>query len=461
MATITPQTLEQKINAAGNPVELLRNSPIGPYVFPIPAEFSNWRDEQEASQKTAVLYDQSYHMTDLYLEGRDVVRLLSDLGVNSFAGFGRNKAKQMVVCSYGGYVIGDSILFGLEDHKVNVVGRPPVPNWVEYHAKSGKYDVRVERDERTVSNPRARRTYRFQVQGPNAFKILERANGAPLPEIKFFSMGEISIAGRGVRALRHGMAGAPGLEVWGPVEEGAEIKAALLDAGQEFGLKQAGARAYATTPANCGWIPSPLPAIYTGEKMKPYREWLKADSFEAMASLGGSFDSSNIEDYYLTPWDLGYGGQVKFDHDFVGREALEKRAEQLHRKKVTLIWNSEDVVRVFATMFQESGRAKFLEMPASHYSAHPYDIVLKDGKAVGLSTYSAYMSNGGKWISLAILEERQSALGTEVSVVWGEKDGGSAKPVVERHVQTQIRATVSAWPYAASARAGYRPYESR
>ena len=34
--------------------------------------------------------------------------------------------------------------------------------------------------------------------------------------------------------------------------------------------------------------------------------------------------SNNIEDYYMTPYELGYGPFVKFDHDFIGREALEK-----------------------------------------------------------------------------------------------------------------------------------------
>ena len=47
MAAIKEESLQQKMEAAGNPVEMLRNSQVGPYVFPIPAEFSNWRDEQE------------------------------------------------------------------------------------------------------------------------------------------------------------------------------------------------------------------------------------------------------------------------------------------------------------------------------------------------------------------------------------------------------------------------------
>src|SRR5690606_15876725 len=105
--------------------------------------------------------------------------------------------------------IGDVILFGLEENSVSLVGRPPVCNWVQFHAETGGYDVKVERDERSLQNPRPRKTYRFEVQGPNAWKILEKVNGAPLAEMKFFSMGEINIAGRKVRCLRHGMSGAP------------------------------------------------------------------------------------------------------------------------------------------------------------------------------------------------------------------------------------------------------------
>src|SRR4029434_2715991 len=97
--------------------------------------------------------------------------------------------------------------------------------------------------------------------------------------IKFFKMGSINIAGRKVRALYHGMAGTPGLEVWGPYEEREEIRTAIVEAGRDFGLVLVGSRAYATNTLESGWIPSPLPAVYTGEKMKKYREWLPAPAF--------------------------------------------------------------------------------------------------------------------------------------------------------------------------------------
>lgn len=433
------ESLEAKLQSWKNPVEMLRNAPTGPYIFPISPEFSNWRDEQEAWNRTAVLFDLSKHMTDIYFEGPDLMRLLSDLAVNSFRRFGPNKAKQIVCCNEEGYVIGDAILFGLAENKVNISGRPSIPNWVAYHAETGDYDVSVSRDNRAVQNAGERRTYRFQVQGPKAAAIMEAASGNPLPPIKFFNIGEIGIAGKTVNALNHGMARTQGLELWGPAEDAEVVRAAIIEAGKDFGLQQAGARAYSTVSPESGWIPSPMPAIFSAS-MKAYREWLPGDGFEANASLGGSFYSDNIEDYYQTPWDLGYGMHVKFDHDFIGRAALEKLAEQPHRQKVWLVWNNDDVVRIFASMLGTGDRYKYLEMPGSHYSTLPFDKVLLKGEMVGLSTYNVYTTNVRAWFSLAMVDEAHAVDGTELTIVWGEEDGGSSKPVVEHHVQTEVRA---------------------
>jgi vanillate/3-O-methylgallate O-demethylase len=394
-------------------------------------------------------------MTDLYVKGPDALKLFSALGVNSFENFAVNKAKQFVACNPDGYVIGDAILFYLDEDLLSLVGRPSAHNWVQYHAETGGYDVSIERDERSAVNPTGRKLYRFQVQGPTANEVLEKVTGGALPEIRFFNMGDLMIAGHKVRALHHGMSGVPGLELFGPVAEGEEVRAAIVEAGKEFGLVQVGSRVYATNTLESGWIPCPLPAVFTGDDLKAYREWLPANGYEGTGSLGGSFYSDDISDYYLTPWDLGYGGFVKFDHDFVGRDALEQMSPK--RKKVTLAWNGDDVARAIGTMFQKDGKAKYIDLPLSNYSTWPNDKVLHDGKMVGVSTFSGYSSNESSMLSLAVVDLEQSEPGTEVTLVWGEEGGGSAKPVVERHVQTEIRATVAPAPYAEVVRASYRP----
>lgn len=451
-------SLEDRLAAHGNPARMMYESQMGRYAFPIPSEFSHWIEEMRAWRETAALMDQSFHMTDLYVKGPDTIKLLSDLSVNSFANFGRDKAKQMVCVSHEGYLIGDAIVFGLEDDEVNIVGRPVVPNWVQFFAETGGYDVTVTRDQCALDDPdKPRLTYRYEVQGPNALDIPDKVNeGGPLTT-RFFNMGEITIAGCKARTLSHGMGGQQGLEIWGPVKDGPKVKAALVEAGAEFGLRLVGARAYAAAAAESGWVPSPLPAIYTGEMMKPYREWLPANSFEALASLGGSYVSDKVEDYYLTPWDLDYGRVVKFDHDFIGRDALENMAEGPHRQKVTLVWNAEDVAEAYHGLLDHDGLApKHMEMPAAHYAAHPYDRVTKDGRFVGVSITPAYSPNERAWISLAILEPDVAEIGAEVTVTWGEPDGGSSKPTVERHRQVDVRAIVQPWPIHSATRQTYR-----
>jgi vanillate/3-O-methylgallate O-demethylase len=456
---MTYQNLEEALQGSGSAVDLLRNSQIGPYAFPVvPAEFTNWRDEQRAWRETCALFDQSHHMTDLYVEGADAIKVFSDLGVNSFKNFKVNQAKQFVACNHQGYVIGDAILFYLDENRLSLVGRPSAINWVQYHVETGGYAASAERDERSAVNRGTRKFFRYQVQGPNALKVMEKVLGKPAPDIRFFNMNVVTIAGRDIRALRHGMVGQPGWELFGPWEYGEQVRDAIVTAGEEYGIRRVGARTYPTSCLESGWIPSPLPAVYVGEELKAYRQWLSGKSYEAMASLGGSFYSDDITDYYLTPYDLGYGPFVKFDHEFIGREALEKMADKQKRKKVTLVWNGDDIATAFGSLFHGGGDiTKYIDLPLANYSTLPYDKVLKGGKTVGLSTYTGYTYNERAMVSLAVVDIEQSEPGTEVTLVWGEQGRGSSKPTVERHAQADIRATVAPVPIAEVARVAYRP----
>ena len=94
-ATKTTQSLEDLLQKAGNPANMLRNSQIGAYVYPVvPAEYSNWREEQRAWRESCIMFDLSHHMVNLYVEGPDAVKLVSHLGFNSFANFTLDRARQ-------------------------------------------------------------------------------------------------------------------------------------------------------------------------------------------------------------------------------------------------------------------------------------------------------------------------------------------------------------------------------
>ncbi|MFJ8487440.1 aminomethyl transferase family protein [Streptomyces sp. NPDC094038] len=440
-------SLEEEINNAGGALALLRQGRSGAYPFPIRPEFTNWRDEQEAWRNSAALMDLSHHMTDLVLQGPDTYKLLESIGANSFEGFGPDSAKQLIAVRPDGYMIGDCILFCVGDHDVRIVGRPPALNWVEFHAATGGWDVTVRRDECTVNNPKGRDLFRLQLQGPYAAAVFEKVNGGPMPDIPFFHMGRFKVGPHEVRALNHRMSGFPGYEFTGPYADFEAVRDRILEAGAEYGLRQIGGRAYASVATESGWIANTLPATYTGEDMKAFRDWMPARSFEGNLALAGSHVSERIEDYYTTPWDLGYGHIVNFDHDFIGREGLEQIKDQPHRRKAWVLWNRDDVAGIFASMYEQGNdRFKYLEMPAAFYTACQFDRVEKSGELVGAAMLTVYSSNVRGWISLGTIDP-SAAVGDEVEIVWGEPDGGSPNPAVERHTQTRIRGTVMSRPF--------------
>ena len=453
------RNLEEAITKAGDPVTLLWESQSPPAVVPhVVPEFTNWRDEQLAWRRTAVLFDQSHHMADLNIKGPDALKLIRDTAVNSVENFPVDVAKQYVAVGPSGHVIGDNILFHLEEDEYQAVGIPPSINWLHYHAETGNYDVDVWRDDNSLYRSGPPRLYRYQVQGPGAMDVIEAASGQKPPKLKFFHMTRLDIAGKEVRALRHGMAGEPGLELWGPWEDNEAVHAALLEAGKASGLTQVGGRAYHTNALESGWLPRPLPAIYSGEELRGYREWLTDRAYESTAPLGGSFRSGNIEDYYVTPYELDYGRIVKFDHDFIGKDALQKMEQDGdvgRRKKVTLVWNGDDTAQAYGSMFHPGPGAKFINLPMSLYDTFHFDRVEQDGRTVGVSTWTGYSANERSMLSLAVIDAEFAEPGTELTLIWGE-DQPSSKAQVEDHVQVPIRVTVQPAPLTEQARTVYR-----
>lgn len=447
-----PESLAQAIARAGSPVALLRDAQVRPTVFPVTPEFSNWRSEQLAWRTSVALLDQSHHMTDLFITGPDALKLLSDVGVNSFANFRVDQAKQFIAVNHEGYLVGDAILFYLDEQSFDLVGWHMVLDWVQYHGEIGDYNVSFERDASSVVREGDPKLYRYEIQGPNALALMEKATGASVPHTKFFGMTTFTIDSLEVRSLRHGMAGQPGFELFGPWADGERVRSALLAAGEGLDLVLVGSKAYSSANLESAWVPSPLPAIYSGEGTEAYREWLPA---ARAGSLAGSVTSEDIEDFYLTPYDLGYGRSVAFDHDFIGRAALERHAASQNRRKVTLVWDPEDVAAAMRSLFEPGIPAKYIDLPKARYGQHQLDRVLADGRDVGVSHDAGYITNEHAFVSLASIEIAFAEPGTQVEVIWGEEPN-SHKPAVEPHRQVTMRATVQPAPYSTYARETYR-----
>jgi vanillate/3-O-methylgallate O-demethylase len=456
--------------AAGDPVKLLRSTKWhiqdtrrseGRRIIPqIPYEFSNWQREMRAWRDTVALFDQTHHMTGVFVSGRDALKFLSHLACNNLQNSKPNRGHQIVCCNEDGYMVGDGILFHLNENEFSIYGPPYVPHWVEYHAQLSKLDVTATADPTSpvYANGHAhkRPDCRYQIQGPNAAKLIEKLNGGPLEDVKFFHMTSITLVGHKVRALRHGMAGTPGLEIWGPWELRDELRGAILDAGAEFGIVAVGGAAYLCSAVESGWIPTLVPAIF-GPSQKAYRQWLADDSVEAVMRFGGSFYSDTIDDYCRTPYQFGYGRLVNLEHDFIGRDALKKADHANEPRKVTLLWDAEGACKVLAEMLDpQGGEVRCLHLPCvDDKFEFAYDKLTVGNGLAGIGHYSGYSANERSLLTLAIVDSNVQH-GDEVILHWGEAGGGYGKGLVKPGKIIEIRTTVSPAPYSAVARTEYR-----
>lgn len=467
------KNLNELIAAAGGAENLLRADKYDRADLPadhnpgliipnIPQEFSRWERESRSWHKTVALFDQSHHMAGVFVEGPDAQKLLGRLSCNSLFKSTQNRASQIICVNDDGKMIGDGIVFHLEETLFSVYGAPMVATWIKFHSERSDLDVKVTYDKRSPvyanGYGNTRPNCRYQLQGPLAGKLIEKLNGGPIDDIKFFGMTEITIAGHHCRALRHGMAGALGLELWGDWEHRTAIRNAIIEAGEEFGLCLVGGMSYLVPAIESGWYQAVLPAIYGDDDiMTAYREWTPGTDHNALMMLMGSKRYDTIEGYYRTPYDLGLGRFLNLENDCIGRDALAAAADKPASKKVTLAWNSDDAAGLFKEMLTPGGRdVKFLHLPANCDTIGiQYDELNMQGSEVGVSAYTAYSTEERTVLSMALVGD-DVQIGDEVTLTWGEAGGGFGNHVVPATDPVKIRAIVSPAPYAQVARDEYR-----
>ncbi|MGQ4556526.1 aminomethyl transferase family protein [Halobellus sp. GM3] len=442
--------VDELVRESDNIVEMLRGNAtaftLGEHFPAIPNEITNWIEEQRAIIESVALGDLSHHMTEIHAEGPDAFQFFKDFSVNSFENFEVGDGKHIVLCNARGHLIGDGPLLRLGEEEF--WGVPwGAENWLEYQLDVGDYDVTASFDPPTAKKDGGDpESFIIQVQGPDAYATLSKLTDADIKDIGFYKFREITLAGKRVRAFGHGMSTQPGFEFHGPFEHADEIKSAILEAGEEFGIRHLGSKAYNSQSVRLGWIGAGPPPVYDGEEMADFRQWLGTDRREASFSIEGSYDSDDITDYYMTPVEYGFGGLVDFDHDYVGREALREQLDNQQREFVSLLWDDDDMVDVYASLYGDGTPNKYFELPRSRWGNSAFDSVTRDGELVGISRRRSYEPDIRGVASLAVVDLEHSEPGTEVTVHWGE-GRGSVNPRIEDHEPTEVSATVAPVPY--------------
>lgn len=409
-------------------------------------EYSGWIDESQSWKTSCYIGDWSF-LDEFHIRGPDALRLFSDLAVNSFAKFSIGQAKHVICCNSGGKVIGEGVLMRLAEDEFEFQALGPVTAWLEYNLQRGGY--RAEAATRVSK-------FKYQVSGPNALYVLERLADRTLRDIAFMHQRGVRVGKRELTFLRQGMAGEIGFEIQGPRAEARMVMRDILAAGREFGIRRLGSRTAMINHLEASFptvTHDYIPAVcepdeadflrYQRERESEGSQTGRSWTLDGCLKIKGSFDANDISAWYRSPVELGWARNIRFDHNFHGRAALEREVADPKRKMVTLVWNAEDCLDVQSSLFREDEIAyDFMDMPRQQHFCMNAHSVMIGNLLVGVATSRGFSYSFRKMLSHCVIDIAHAAPGTAVTVIWG--DPGTR--------QKAIRATVAPSPYKADNR---------
>jgi glycine cleavage system aminomethyltransferase T len=401
------------------------------YGYLSPWEYTNWRHEV-MSWKTGCYLHAGLNPPMAYrVTGPDAMKFFQDFSVNSFAKFPVGNIKHCIMCSASGNIMTHGVLMRTGEEEFLSYFLAP---WAPYKLASGNYNATGE----FIWN-----IFVLQVGGPKSLEIIEAATGECIHDIKFGRQRMSKINGMDVRIVRMGMAGTLAYEVQGDTKDVLAVYDALYKAGEPFGITKLGLLAYMMNHTEDGfpqsWVHFPVawpeePSIFG------FLAKISGDRKYKPTALTGSM-GPDLFARFRNPIELGWGKTIKFDHDFLGREALEAYAANPKRQIATLEWNAEDVADVYASLFRDEEPYKQMDPVQSPQENGRHtlcaDQVLKNGKLVGVSSGRTYSLYYRKMISMASIDTEHCQIGDELTLIWG--DPGTR--------QKEIRAKVARFPY--------------
>jgi vanillate/3-O-methylgallate O-demethylase len=195
----------------------------------------------------------------------------------------------------------------------------------------------------------------------------------------------------------------------------------VFRAGKPYGIERLGWKTYFVNHVEGGFPQQTWTFLSAAHGDPGFQVFNRPDTARAPL-LSGSVDPADVWARFRTPVEVGWEKSIRFDHDFVGRAALEKEVANPRRTIVTLVWNSEDVIDVYASMFRDGEDYTYIEIPTAPHgrgNVGHADFVLKDHEVIGISgtIYSYYYR---RIISLCSIDIGAAAIGTDVVVRWGE-----------------------------------------
>jgi len=396
-------------------------------------EGDGWKEESLSWKQGVYVGSHLGGDYEITYSGPDALELLSRTSINSVADWKVGTSKHLVQTDANGFIASHGLTIRSAEDSFRQYGSLP---WTAYQAKLLGLDVAIER----------RKVFILQIAGPRSVQVIERLLGVDIRDVKFLQVRPVDVPGIDaeveIELSRIGMAGTLSYELRGPWEFSAAVYDAVYQAGRDFGITRTGWRTYFVNHTEGGFpqmgglfAPS---ALGDPDFLQFAVQWGERRLMKSSRLTG----SAGAEDFFprlRTPHEVNWGWMAKFDHDFIGREAVEAESQAPRRKTVTLRWNKEDILDVFASQFEQGQEYRLFEFPVTPQvpSDLHADRVLVDGEYVGVSSVVVYSYYYREMLSLSTIDIDRAEIGREVIVEWGDPD---------KRIK-RVRATVERYPY--------------
>lgn len=260
--------------------------------FEMPVMYSSIIDEHMAVRTRAGIFDVS-HMGEIFVKGHDATKFLQWITSNEVGKMKVGRARYSAFPTEKGTVVDDLLVYKLDEEEymlvVNAANTDKDFDWLISHSHG--FDVTLENRSAEIAQ--------IAVQGPEAQGILQKLTEFDLSTIKYYRFTEMEFLGEKVIISRTGYTGEDGFEIYSAAEAGEKIWSAIMEVGEDHGLKPAGLGARDTLRLEAG-----------------------------MNLYGNDMDETTT----LLEADLEW--IIKWDKDFIGKEALKKQKEEGLKRKL-------------------------------------------------------------------------------------------------------------------------------
>ncbi len=315
------------------------------------------RKEHQAVRENAGWYRWTHDLVEV--KGKDAGTFLDKLFVGAVGTTPIGKTKYTTMLNEDGKIIDDTIVMHMgQDHFwVSTLYAPQFIRWADAH-RAGE-DV--------TYTDRSKEIDMYAIQGPNSGKILNALVTAPVDGMKRFTVADNTIGSIAVQVHRSGFTGELGYEIYCGMADTEAVADAIRITCAKFDA----------------------PEVTT---LEVYVRSLPVEKGFALRQ----------DMYGLSPFACGLGWSVKFDKDFIGKEALLREQENGYDYKLVGL---EYLAESYEDIAQK-------------------EIVYSYGVPVGFVRAAIYGYTVEKNIGYAVIRTDKAVMGEKVTV------GGNDSPAI-------------------------------